>query len=73
MQNTARENQYRVNSSPFPNPSSGDNIRKAQLRRIIEGAEDLRRVAADPEAENKVEKNRQKKILKKPPQKLGRA
>ena len=67
-----RENQYKLGSKPFPNPNSEDNRRKAQLRRMIEGAEDLRK-GTEPSTgeEPKVKKPSRSKILKKPPQKIG--
>ena len=71
-QMSRRENQYKLGSKPFPNPNSEDNKRKAHLRKIIEGAGDIRK-GIDPSAaeEAKAKKPSRSKILKKPPQKLG--
>ena len=66
----ARNLQYRVGCTAFPNPNSVDNNRKANLRKIITEAEGLRKTAtlaatlADAAAAPKVK--RIPKILKKP-------
>jgi ATP-dependent RNA/DNA helicase IGHMBP2 len=69
-----RENQYKMGSNPFPNPNSEDSRRKAHLRKMIEGAGDIRK-GIDPSAaageEPKTKKPSRSKVLKKPPQKLG--
>jgi hypothetical protein len=73
-QMSRRENQYKLGSKPFPNPNSEDNRRKAHLRKMIEGAGDIRK-GIDPSAgageEPKAKKPSRSKVLKKPPQKLG--
>ena len=77
----ARGNQYKVGSTPFPNPNSQENIRKARLRKIIEEAEGSRKTA--PNGKDKDQdgstvplpvpevRRAHSKILKKPPRKLG--
>ena len=77
----ARGNQYKVGSTPFPNPNSQENIRKARLRSIIQEAEGSRKTA--PNGKDKDQdgstvppplpevRRTHSKILKKPPRKLG--